>query len=416
MTAQVQGLASPRERSVLNAAVIVAALGYFVDIYDLILFSIVRVASLKSLGFEGETLFEKGVLLLNMQMIGMLLGGIFWGILGDRRGRLSVLFGSILMYSLANFANAQVTSIESYAFLRFIAGIGLAGELGAGITLVAEVLPKHTRGYGTTIVASVGIMGALLAAYIADHYDWRLAFNIGGVLGILLLVLRISVYESEMFEKVKAQVTNRGDFFYIFKSKERLAKYLRCILIGVPIWFVIGILITFSPEFAKALRVSEPISAGHAVMFSYLGLAIGDFASGLTSQLLQSRKKVVFAFLTLTLVLVALYFRSFDIHPDTFYLLCAALGFGSGYWAVFVTIGTEQFGTNLRATVTTTVPNFVRGSVVPLTFLFVQAKSAIGILTAGLGVGILALGIAFFALWKLEETFSKDLSFVEDLP
>ena len=394
--------------------VIVAALGYFVDIYDLILFSIVRVPSLKSLGLSGPTLFEKGILLLNMQMIGMLLGGVFWGILGDKRGRLSVLFGSILLYSLANIANGAVHSIEAYAAWRFIAGIGLAGELGAGITLVSEVLPTHKRGLGTTIVASVGICGAVLAAQIAEHTDWRTAFTIGGVLGLLLLLLRVGVLESGIFSKIKSTEVARGDIFYLFRDRQRFLKYLSCILIGVPVWFVIGILITFSPEFAKALGMTAEISGGKAVMYAYIGLAIGDVTSGVLSQLLKSRKKVVALFITLTFCLMCAYLGLRELSADLFYALCLALGFGVGYWAVFVTIGAEQFGTNLRATVTTTVPNFVRGSVVPLTLVFVAAKGSLGAIPGAFAVGTACTLVALLALRGLEETFYKELDYIEE--
>ncbi len=404
-----------KERGVLSAAVIVAALGYFVDIYDLILFSIVRIPSLKALGYAGEELFSKSVLLLNMQMAGMLLGGIFWGVLGDKKGRLSVLFGSIVMYSIANIANGMVQSIEAYAVWRLIAGIGLAGELGAGITLVSEVLPTSKRGFGTTIVASVGICGAVLAAQVAEHYDWRIAFYIGGALGLTLLLLRVAVFESRLFSQLRDMPLTRGDFFYLFRNWDRFFKYLRCILIGVPVWFVIGVLITFSPEFAKELGVTEPISGGSAVMYSYMGLAVGDLASGSLSQYLKSRRKVVLAFLLLTLIFFLTYLQLAQVSANVFYGACAALGFGVGYWAVFVTIGAEQFGTNMRATVATTVPNFVRGSVVPLTFLFSIFRKPLGIIGAAHLVGAMALGVAFLALWKLEETFHKELDYVEEI-
>ena len=259
-------------RSLFSIPVIVAALGYFVDIYDLLLFSIVRVPSLHALQVPDDQLLSKGIYLINMQMAGMLIGGIFWGILGDKKGRLSVLFGSILLYSAANIANGFVTNIDQYALLRFIAGIGLAGELGAGITLVAEVLPKEIRGYGTSLVASVGVLGAVLAYFVADMYDWRIAYFIGGGLGLALLVLRFNVFESGIFKHIKEKNTSRGNFFMLFTSKKRLLKYLRCIMIGLPIWFVIGILITFSPEFGKAIGLTEPVNAGKAVMFSYIGL------------------------------------------------------------------------------------------------------------------------------------------------
>ena len=293
-------------RQLLQVPVIVAALGYFVDIYDLLLFSIVRVPSLKYLGVPEGELLEKGVFLINMQMAGMLIGGILWGVLGDKKGRLSVLFGSIVLYSLANIANGFVTGVEQYAVLRFIAGIGLAGELGAGITLVSEILPKEIRGYGTALVASVGVLGAVLAYFVADLFDWQIAYFIGGGLGLLLLLLRVSVFESGIFKDLKEKPVTRGNFFSLFTSSRQFYKYLNCILIGLPIWFVIGILVTFSPEFGKALGVAAPIKAGKAIMFAYIGLSLGDFSSGFLSQSLGSRRRVVLLFILLTTLFVGI--------------------------------------------------------------------------------------------------------------
>ena len=402
-------------KDIFNISVIVASLGYFVDIYDLVLFSIVRIPSLTSIGLSGEDLTTKGVLLLNTQMGGMLIGGILWGILGDKRGRLSVLFGSILLYSIANFANGMVTNIETYVACRFIAGIGLAGELGAGITLVSEILPVHSRGYGTMVVASIGVSGAILANIFAKLFDWRMAYYIGGGLGLLLLILRISVFESGMFQQIKNDNVSRGQFFRLFTDRRRFMKYMKCILMGIPLWGVIGILITFSPEISKALHVKGNINAGNAIMFAYAGLVLGDFASGYISQKIGSRRKAVIAFLIITCIFSFIFLVSYNVSEDVFYGITAILGFASGYWAVFVTIAAEQFGTNLRATVATTVPNFVRGSVVVTTSLFLYLKSHTGILeSAGIVVG-LTLVFAFYAIFTIEETFGKDLNYIEQL-
>jgi len=401
-------------RKVFSLPVIVAALGYFVDIYDLVLFSIVRVPSLKALGLEGQELIDQGVFLLNMQMAGMLLGGILWGVLGDRKGRLKIMFASIFLYSVANLANAAVTSLPAYAILRFVAGVGLAGELGAGITLVAEVLHKSVRGYGTMIVASVGVSGAILANLVARTFDWRTAFVIGGVLGLLLLITRISVAESGMFRQMETASVSKGNFLALFTDRSRFARYLNSIMIGLPSWFVVGVLITFSPEFARALGVQGTISAGNAVMYCYIGLVAGDLASGLLSQWFRSRKKVVLLFLLLTLAAVAVYFTAHGVGAATFYAICGALGFGIGYWAIFVTVAAEQFGTNLRATVATTVPNFVRGMTVPITMLFQLFRQPFGLEGGALAVGTLCLAIALVSLWQLEETFHKDLDYFEE--
>lgn len=416
-------------RKLFSLPVVVAALGYFVDIYDLLLFSIVRKASLISLGVPEEQLFDKGEQLLQWQMAGLLVGGLIWGIMGDKRGRLSVLFGSILLYSLANIANGFVVTVEQYKILRFIAGIGLAGELGAGVTLVSETLPSHLRGYGTTIIATVGLMGAVLANFISKIFEWQVAYFIGGGLGLLLLIARVSVFESGIFLKTKEKKIQRGDFFQLFKTKTRFVKFAGCIFIGLPIWYAIGILITFSPEFAKALSISGSVAAGDAVMFSYLGLAAGDLSSGFISQKIGSRKKVVAAYIFLTLLFILLYLFTPVKTAGFFYFNCFALGFGIGYWALFVTIAAEQFGTNLRSTVATSVPNFIRGTVIPLTFLFkylrdtftghympligeLEAKN-FGILYGALTVGLCTIVIAFLALSVIDETYGRDLNFEE---
>ncbi len=400
-------------KPLFSIPVIVAALGYFVDIYDLLLFSIVRKPSLIWMGVAEGDLLSQGEFLLQVQMTGLLIGGLIWGIMGDKRGRLSVLFGSILLYSLANIANGFVTSVNQYAVLRFIAGIGLAGELGAGITLVSESLPARLRGYGTTLVATVGLLGAVLANFVAKTFDWQIAYFIGGGLGLLLLIARVSVFESGIFLKLKEENVSRGNFFQLFNKKERLIKFMGCIFIALPIWFVIGILITFSPEFAKALQVDGVVFAGDAVMFSYLGLAAGDMTSGILSQVLRSRKKVVRLFIFLTMAFVGWFLFSPFHDVSTFYLNCFLLGFGVGYWALFVTIAAEQFGTNLRSTVATSVPNFIRGTVVPLTLFFKFLRPDFGVVNGALIVGVTTVIIAFFALRYIDETFARDLNFVE---
>ncbi len=398
---------------------IVAALGYFVDIYDLLLFSIVRRTSLQSIGVPDDQLLTQGEFVLQSQMVGLLLGGLIWGIMGDKKGRLSVLFGSILLYSLANIANGFVTTVNQYAVLRFIGGIGLAGELGAGITLVSEVLPTRLRGYGTTLVATVGLMGAVLANFIAKKFDWQIAYFIGGGLGIVLLVARVSIFESGVFLNLKQQTVQRGNFFQLFNNAARFKKFVGSVFIGLPIWFVIGILITFSPEFAKALHIDGTISAGDAVMYSYIGLAVGDLVSGFISQALRSRKKVVFLYVVVTTGMILIYLFTPGRSVFNFYLTCFLLGVSIGYWALFVTMAAEQFGTNLRSTVATSAPNFIRGTVVPLTLGFRFMREQLGggesaVIYGALVVGIVTIIIAFLSLQWVEETFSRDMNFVEE--
>jgi MFS family permease len=401
-------------KSVINFTVIVASLGYFVDMYDLVLFGILRVSSLKALGLQGDQLVNVGVFLLNMQMVGMLIGGIIWGVLGDKKGRISVLFGSIALYSIANIANAFVTNYQLYAVMRFLSGVGLAGELGAAVTLVSESLPQKTRGYGTAIVASVGILGTVTAALVGDYLPWNIAYIVGGILGLILLLLRFKMFESGMFASVKAMEIRKGDFFSLFTSKDRFIKYIICILIGLPTWYVVGVLITFSPEIAVNLHVTQAISAGKSIMYTYLGLVFGDIVSGFGSQMIKSRKKIVFIFLVLTSIFIIIYFNSYNVSPTYFYALCVVIGFSIGYWAVFVTIGTEQFGTNLRATVATTIPNFVRGATVPITISFNLLRSSYNILYSAMIVGAFVMIIAFTALYYMEESYHKDLNYLED--
>ncbi|MDI9878555.1 MFS transporter [Flectobacillus longus] len=396
--------------------VIVAALGYFVDIYDLLLFGIVRIPSLQDMGLSKEEIGVIGKNILNWQMGGLLLGGILWGILGDKKGRLSVLFGSILTYSLANIGCGFVKDPTTYALLRFVAGVGLAGELGAGITLVSEVLPKELRAIGTSIVAGVGLFGAVAGYFTVELFGgWRTAYFVGGGLGVILLLLRISVFESGMFENIKHQTgVKKGNFFALFTNADRLSRYLKCIAIGMPTWFVIGILATFANEFGEKLGIAEEIKPGKAIMFCYIGLAIGDLASGFISQFLSSRKKAVSLLLVLTLICSIYYLYAGMNSAQELYTVCVFAGFSVGYWAMFVTIGAEQFGTNLRATAATTVPNMVRGTVIGMTSLYAGLKPSLDVFNAAAIVGIICFILAFYSILTIPETHNKDLDYLEE--
>ncbi|MGZ3745452.1 MAG: MFS transporter [Pseudobdellovibrionaceae bacterium] len=400
----------------INASVIVVALGYFVDIFDLTLFNMVRVNSLKSLGVLEKDLVDVGVLLLNSQMAGMLLGGLFWGVFGDRKGRLKVLFGSIIIYSFANILNAFVQNIPQYFILRFISGLGLAGELGAGITLIAEILPKEIRGMGTALVAAIGVFGAVLGGVVVELTPWRWTYVIGGLLGLMLVLLRMKVIDSELFLLKKKNHTGAqwGSLKYLFSDFDRTKRFLYCIGIGLPIWFVAGLLMAFSPELAQAVGVQDPITASRTIGISYLGLGIGDFISGYMSQILKSRKKTIQVFKALCFVVVGLILFSTSGRGEYYYYtLCFFVGLAAGYWAIFVTTAAEQFGTNLRATVATSVPNFVRGSVIPMTLLFKALKGGMGIMPAMAVVGLLAFGIGGLSSYLLPESFHKDLDYIE---
>lgn len=403
-------------KKILNAAVIVAALGYFVDVYDLILFSIVRVPSLKDLGLTGEALTTVGLNLLNVQMIGMLLGGIIWGYLGDKRGRISVLFLTILLYSVANILNGMVHTLNEYYVCRFFAGLGLAGELGVGITLVAEIMSQEKRGFGTTIVSSIGIAGAIAGFLVSDLFDWRVAYYFGGGMGLMLLVLRVLMYESGMYSKLKQSNVKKGSFLSLFSNRERFIKYLKCILIGVPVWYIIGVLVTLSPEFAseKGLNIVGNIVAGKAVMYHYIGASIGAFLTGMLSQYIKSRKKaLIISLFTLAATLIWFFLSSGFTEP-TFYFILLVIGIPNGYWSVFVTTASEQFGTNLRATTTTSIPNFVRGATVLVTTAFNFFKSgSLGILGAGIAVGIVVIVLAIYSSFTIDESYHKDLDYFE---
>lgn len=407
-----ENLISPPPKSTW-LIVIVAALGYFVDIYDLVIFSIVRIQSFHDLGIPEADMRTDGEYVLNMQMGGLLLGGLLWGVLGDKFGRVKVLFGSILMYSLANIANGFVQDIHTYAIIRFIAGIGLAGELGAGVTLVSESMSKNKRGYGTMIIASVGVLGAALAYYVAEIFDWRNAYFVGGGMGLLLLVLRVGTFESGLFKGVNKQVA-KGKLSMLFTNRERFKRYIYCLLIGLPIWFVVGILVTQAPEFGKALGAPVTLSAGKGILFTYLGISLGDVLAGLFAQITKSRKLAVFCFQLLIIASTIWYLSSDGLTTDRFHWIAFFMGISIGYWATFVTIASEQFGTNLRATVATTAPNFVRGALIPSTFLFEFFARYLGIISAAYLMIFLLTGIAIFALSQLKESFSRDLDYIEE--
>jgi len=406
-----------RNTSIFNVAVVVAALGYFVDIYDLLLFAIIRIPSLKELHLTPDQILVEGEAILQWQMWGLLIGGIISGVIGDKRGRLSVLFGSIILYSLGNIANGFVENVEQYKWIRFLTGLGLAGELGAGITLVSELVRKEKRGIATSLVAGIGLMGAVVAYFMSERFHWRTCFYIGGGMGFLLLILRISVFESGMFHEVKKQDVQRGNFFMLFNNKERIRKYICSILIGLPTWFVIGVLVAFSSEFGKQFGIEEPINPGKAIMYAYAAISVGDILIGFVSQWFRSRKKALYLFYGITALFMVLFFTiQWNGSAAKMYWICAGLGFGTGFWAIFVTMGAEQFGTNLRATAATTIPNMVRGMlaifILPL-FQWLREIPGVGYINGGIYAAVIIMAITIVAAVMTRETFNKDLNFVE---
>ena len=403
--------------SIFNIAVIVAALGYFVDIYDLQLFGIIRVASLRDLGLTEDAIRIEGESILQWQMVGLMIGGVVAGIMGDKKGRLSVLFGSIVLYSLANIANGFVETVEQYKWIRFVAGLGLAGELGVGITLVSEITKKEKRGLATSLVAGIGLTGAVVAFIMKENFSWRVCYFIGGGLGMLLLILRISVYESGMFNAVKKSAVQRGNFLMLFNNWDRFKRYLFSILIGLPTWYVIGVLVYFSSDFAREFGITEKVDPGKAIMYAYAAISIGDILIGLVSQRLRSRKKALFIFYGITMLFMLLFFTiQWNGSAEKMYWICAGLGFGTGFWAIFVTMGAEQFGTNLRATAATTIPNMVRGMlaifILPL-FKTLRGMDGMGYVKGGIYAGIIVMTITVIAALLSKETFHKDLDYVE---
>jgi MFS family permease len=402
-----------KQLGVLSLPVIVAALGYFVDIYDLLLFSIIRIPSLKSLGLNDSEIASKGLLIINVQMVGLLVGGIIWGILGDKKGRLKVLYASIILYSIGNIANGFVQTVDQYAMIRLITGIGLAGELGAGITLVTELLPKEKRGIGTSMVAGIGLTGAVVAFFLKEEFHWRTCYFIGGGLGFILLVLRIGVLESGMFKSIQHKHISKGNFFMLFSNGKRIRKYLSSILIGLPTWYSIGILITFSKEFGTKMNIRGTIDPGKAVMFAYAAISVGDVLAGFVSQWFRSRKKALYVYYVIIAISIFWFFNLHGASANTLYLVSALLGFGTGFWAIFVTIAAEQFGTNIRATVATTVPNMVRGSLILVSILFTQLQKVTGYVESGWITGVVVMIVGIVSVMLVEETYHKDLDYVE---
>ena len=406
-----------KQIGLLSLPVFVAALGYFVDVYDLLLFTIVRQTSVMSIGSTAETIIVDSAHIINWQMSGLLIGGILWGILGDKKGRLKVLFGSILLYSLANILTSFVQNVDQYAYCRFIGGVGLAGGLGGGITLVSEMLPKNKRGIGTSMVAGIGLSGAVFAYFTFKYTDdWRLCYQIGGVLGFFLLILRVKVAESFMFESAKLSQIDKGNFLMFFKNKKRFVKYITAIFIGLPTWFVIGVLINYSNKFASTLYGINLIDSGRSIMLAYIGIATGDLLIGYVSQYFKSRKKALMLFYIFSIFGMVLFFSPFNNNDSRMYLICAFLGFSTGYWAIFNQMAAEQFGTNLRATAATTIPNMVRGALPLINFLFLdilQKKLGWDIVQSGILTGAVVMMITLIAYFFTEETYHKDLDYME---
>lgn len=407
-----------KQYGVFSLPVIVGALGFFVDIYDLLLFNIVRKSSFRDLVVAEDAMKNIGEKIISWQMIGLTIGGILWGILGDKKGRKSVLFGSILLYSLATIANGFVHDIDHYMWLRFIAGLGLAGELGASITLTSELLPKEKRGLAAAIIATSGVMGTITAYFVhmLSNENWRLCYFIGGGMGIALLFLRVSVLESRMYDSVKNTKVPVGNILMLFNNKDRFIRYLRSILIGLPVWYVIGILISFSDEFAKQFGITG-FDQPKALMLQYVALAFGDMGAGIFSNIIKSRKKALIIYYCITAIFILIFFvfrgggSAFNM-----YVICMGLGFGAGISVLYITMSAEQFGTNLRATAAISIPNLVRGflPIILLLFQFLRSKSLFNDYVTGAWItGVIVMAVGFIAVLYTKESFGKELDFIE---
>lgn len=408
----------PKQYGILSLPVIVGALGFFVDIYDLLLFNIVRRSSFADLGVAESAMKDIGEHIISWQMLGLTVGGILWGILGDKKGRKSVLFGSILLYSLATIANGFVQTVDQYTWLRFIAGLGLAGELGASITLTSELLPKEKRGIAAAIIATSGVMGTITAYFIHDWSggDWRLCYFIGGGMGLALLFLRMGVLDSRMYDNAKEKHIQMGNFLMLINNRERFFRYMRGILIGLPVWYIIGVIISFSDEFAKQFGIAG-FDQPKALMLQYVALAFGDMFAGIISNYIKSRKKTLYLYYGITALFLFLFFALKGGGSATnMYLLCMGLGFGSGISVLYITMSAEAFGTNLRATAAISIPNLVRGCLplLLLLFQFLRSEKVLSsYVTAAWVTGGLVMLIGIIAVIKTKETFAKELDFVE---
>ena len=403
----------PSFKSVFTLAVVVSAMGFFVDVYDLLLFAIIRKDSLSGLGLSPEEVLSQGEMLISVQMAGLLLGGVLFGIIGDKKGRLSVLFGSILLYSVANLLNGMVQTIPQYALLRFLAGVGLAGELGAGLTLVSEQLSKEQRSLATGLIAGFGVLGAVFAFFVKQFFDWRMCFYIGGGMGLLLLLLRVQVLESGLFQQSRQANVQHGNFLMFFNNRERFVKYIQCVIIGLPVWYIIGVLVTFSDQFAAAMRI-EGVEPAKAIMYLYLAIGAGDLAVGWLSEYLKSRRSAFFIFLSITVLFVILFFNSAGKSANWLYAVCAGMGFGAGFNVVYMTMAVEQFGTNLRASAAISIPNMVRGALPLILLIFRWIREWTGHYLIGAALtGALLFGAAIWAALNMQETHGKDLDFLE---
>lgn len=391
--------------------VLVVALGYYVDAYDLLVMSAVRKPSLLSLGVpESETL-NIGLSLLNYQLVGLMIGGVMWGVIADKYGRKKALFGSILIYSFANIANGYINSVNMYYWLRIIAGFGLAGELGVGISLITENVAKERRTISTAIVSFFGMLGASTGGWFGSIFEWQNCFLIGGFAGLLLLLLRLKVEESVMFNEIKDKNVSKGNIWMIIKNPKTLLTYFFCTLAGAASILFIGVFIQSTPELGKLFNLN--ITAGIALIWYYLGASVSEIIAGLLSKLLKERKAPIYIFYAISLLAITNFCVNVPNSPYFFYLNCLFLGFGLGWWSQLITLSAELFGINVRATAATSIPTFARAWNIPFSNIFKQNIPNLGIVNSAFGIGVIVVSLAIISITMVKETFENDANFIE---
>lgn len=403
--------------------ILVASLGYFVDAYDLIIASVVRSSAIVELGLAqvGTPEHTKYAQLFEyVQSAGILLGGIIFGVYSDKKGRKKALYYSIAIYSIANILNgllsASVPFVGTvYCILRFICGFALAAELSIGIVMISETMKAKHRGYGTMIVVSFGILGAVLAAVLFEFIGihWQTLYLIGGIAGVLLLIFRFSVKETNPFLDLENQESERGSWVMIFKNRRLLKILFNAILLGFPIYFFISIPIKFATDYGKELGLT--IKGTIPIIVFYIAMSVSDIIANYLCQLFENRKKVLYFYLGLcTISVFLLHFYPPTTPEQYFYLFSPLMGFASGYWALLITFTNEQIGTNIRSTYTTAVPNVVRSLFIPIQLLLTVLQPTFGTSTSVFYIGVLAVILALLGLYSLKETWGKNLKFIDE--
>jgi MFS transporter, putative metabolite:H+ symporter len=381
--------------------------GYFIDIFDLVLFSTLRISSFEELKITDPTYWT--VVFFNLQMTGILVGGIFWGKMADIKGRSWSFMGTILVFSIANIINGLTSSLTVYGICRFIAGFGLAGEMGSGIALICEKVPDEKRSLYLGFVSSLGCIGAVLSGWLGDIVYWRYLFIGSGFAGILLTLLRKNLLEPDLFRKTATLNIPRGQWKTLFQSPPDLIRFILLIFLGIPMWYIIGILWSFSTEMTSTIGLNI-FTSGQAILWGYVGVWMGDMLMPFVSQFLKSRIFTIQICLIMMLLGV-IYLFQFQPHSLlSFQLTHIFLGFTIGYWAVYATLCGESFGTNIRALTSTSLPSLIRFSSIPMMIIYQYGRDE-NELNIALGMGLTVLCISMITTYFIKDTFQKDIDF-----